>query len=89
MDIYQQASDFTLQYGLFASIFVICGGLLIYGVVFWFWLSCLIHAYKTDHKDRVVWIVILLISFFIPGFVWQFIATIIYYVIYKPKLLFR
>lgn len=89
MNTYQTAADLTLQYGFFVSYFLICGGLLIYSIFFWLWLSCLIHAYKNDFKDRNLWLSILLISFFIPGFIWHIIASIIYYAIYKPKLLLK
>ena len=88
---YNALTDFILRYGLNLSCSIIIFGLICVLVVYWFWLACLIDVFNKDPKefqDRTLWIILLLVSFFIPGIIWQLIASAIYYVMYKPKLKF-
>jgi uncharacterized membrane protein len=86
MSEYQNTADIFLQIGPIISCAVVCILLIVVISIFSFWCLCLIHAFRNDIKDRNLWITILLVSFFLPGFVWAVIASTIYYYVHKPKL---
>lgn len=86
---YNALAEFSLNYGFFLACFIIVFGLSVVLLSYWFWFLCLKDVFKRspeEFHDRTLWITILLVTLFIPGFIWSLIASVIYYLIYKPDL---
>jgi len=84
---YNALAEFSINYGFFMACFVIVFGLGLIGLCYWFWYLCIKDAFQRspeEFPDRTLWISILLVTLFIPGFIWQLIASIVYFSIYKP-----
>ncbi len=67
---------------------IICVALIIWALSIWLSIACIIDVAKKDEavfKDKTLWIVLLILSFFLP---FGIIIPIIYYFMYKPKMAF-
>ena len=87
MNMYESLAQFTLSFGLLLTCVLWFGLFLIACIYFLLLISCLIDAFNKDPEefpDRNLWILIL-IGTQIFGFGW--IAVIVYYILYKPKIL--
>jgi len=77
--------------GIYFSLFwllIVCVGIILSVLVIWLYIACFVDLAakkEEDFKNKTLWLVLLIISFFVP---FGTILPIVYYFMYKPRFKF-
>lgn len=78
----------TGQTGLVLTCAILTCGFALFFFSIWLYVACLVDAFRkseVEFPDRTIWITILIGSNFVGA---SPLATIIYYILFRPKLRF-